>query len=61
MPRTPSTSCPNAWSDARVFPDGADRQDQKGFFEFYAEEILPALKSIKTPSRKAKSRRGAKR
>jgi G6PDH family F420-dependent oxidoreductase len=36
-------------------------RDQKGFFEFYAEEILPALKSIAAPPRKKPSRRARKR
>jgi len=37
-------------------------RDQKGFFEFYGEEILPALKSINTSGRsdrkKARARKG---
>ena len=35
-------------------------KDQKGFFEFYAEEILPQLKSIPSPRRK-RSRKARKR
>jgi hypothetical protein len=37
-------------------------RDQKGFFEFYGEEILPALKTINTSGRsdrrKARARKG---
>ena len=33
-------------------------KDQKGFFEFYAEEILPRQKSVVTPRRKKPSRSG---
>jgi G6PDH family F420-dependent oxidoreductase len=36
-------------------------KDQKGFFEFYAEEILPELKSIPSPRRKKSSRSARKR
>jgi len=36
-------------------------KDQKGFFQFYAEEILPALKSIPAPPRKGRARKGRKR
>jgi coenzyme F420-dependent glucose-6-phosphate dehydrogenase len=32
-------------------------KDQKGFFEFYAEEILPHMKSIAGPRRKNRSRK----
>ena len=31
-------------------------RDQKGFFEFYADEIMPALKSISAPPRKRRKR-----
>ena len=36
-------------------------KDQKGFFEFYAEEILPRLKSVPSPRRKSSSRRGRRK
>ena len=35
-------------------------KDQKGFFEFYAEEILPRLKSVASPRRRKTSRRTRK-
>ena len=35
--------------------------EQKGFFEFYAEEILPSLRSIRAPSRRAAPKRAARR
>jgi coenzyme F420-dependent glucose-6-phosphate dehydrogenase len=36
-------------------------KDQKGFFEFYAEEILPQLKSMSSSRRKTAARRSRKR
>jgi coenzyme F420-dependent glucose-6-phosphate dehydrogenase len=36
-------------------------KDQKGFFEFYAEEILPQLKSVGSPRRRPRSRRARRR
>ena len=36
-------------------------QDQKGFFEFYAAEILPQLRSLPAPRRKVASRKGRRR
>jgi hypothetical protein len=35
-------------------------KEQKGFFEFYAEEILPRLKSVASPRRRKTSRRTRK-
>jgi hypothetical protein len=36
-------------------------REQKGFFEFYAEEILPRLRSIPTPRGAKSARRGRAR
>jgi alkanesulfonate monooxygenase SsuD/methylene tetrahydromethanopterin reductase-like flavin-dependent oxidoreductase (luciferase family) len=36
-------------------------KEQKGFFEFYAEEILPRLKSVAAPRRKKAARKGRAR
>jgi G6PDH family F420-dependent oxidoreductase len=36
-------------------------RDQKGFFEFYAVEILPALKSIAAPPRRRRAHRGRRK
>jgi coenzyme F420-dependent glucose-6-phosphate dehydrogenase len=36
-------------------------KDQKGFFEFYAEEILPQLKSLSSPRRPRASRKARRR
>jgi G6PDH family F420-dependent oxidoreductase len=36
-------------------------KDQKGFFEFYAEEILPQLKSLSSPRRPKASRKARRR
>jgi G6PDH family F420-dependent oxidoreductase len=35
-------------------------KEQKGFFEFYAQEILPQIKSMSSPRRKASARRSRK-
>jgi hypothetical protein len=36
-------------------------KEQKGFFEFYEHEILPNLKAIRSPRRRAGSRRRRRR